>query len=155
MVELRLPYPVSANRYWRNVVIRGASRTLRSAEANAYRDAVRWTASEAGVERPMIGPVLVALVLHPVEPQDAAKRARKEGPLWHLGVRCMNVDNAIKITLDALNGVAYADDDQIVTLLIDRGAPAPGGALVVRVKPVSESALMLGAPQMNLSMEVA
>ena len=89
---LELPLPVSANRYWRNY--RG--RTVVSAEAKDYKMAVCLQAQHRGV-RPFAGPVAVYLRVY---------RARKSGDL----------DNSIKVLLDALCGVAYADDKQIVEL---------------------------------------
>ena len=89
---LELPLPVSANRYWRNY--RG--RTVVSAEAKNYKKIVRLQAQHRGI-RPFAGPVAVYLRVY---------RARKSGDL----------DNSIKVLLDALCGVAYADDKQIVEL---------------------------------------
>lgn len=90
--SLTLPLPVSANRYWRNY--RG--RTVVSPEAKDYKAAVYLQASHLGI-RPFTGPVAVYLHVY---------RARKSGDL----------DNSIKVLLDALCGVAYADDKQIVEL---------------------------------------
>ena len=90
--SLVLPLPVSANRYWRNY--RG--RTVVSAEAKDYKMAVCLQASHLGV-RPFTVPVAVYLRVY---------RARRTGDL----------DNFVKVLLDALCGVAYADDKQIVEL---------------------------------------
>ena len=35
-VQLDLPYPPSVNRYWRHVIVRGQSRTLKSRAAKDY-----------------------------------------------------------------------------------------------------------------------
>lgn len=90
--SLMLPLPVSANRYWRT----WRGRTVVSAEAKAYKRAVWLQAQHLGIQ-PFAGPVAVYLRVY---------RARKSGDL----------DNCIKVLLDALCGVAYADDKQIVEL---------------------------------------
>lgn len=88
-----LPYPISANRYWRNV----NGRTLLSAEARQYKHDAFLYARRDDVTEPAEGPLSVTLVFY---------RPRKSGDL----------DNRIKVTLDALNGVAWKDDDQVVEI---------------------------------------
>lgn len=135
MIEFRLPYPVSANVYWQSFVPKGKTRAIvhPSNEARAYKRTAGWLAREAGIVRPWTGWVTVDLILHPIEPQDAAARARKLGPGWHMHCRCLDVDNAVKVTLDALQGTAYGDDAQVVAVSIRRGLPVPGGGLTVRL----------------------
>lgn len=110
---LDLSYPVSANRYWRNV----AGRMVRSEEANAYK---REAAQLAMLWRikPMAGPVSVAIVLHPKTNKDGSASARR-----------LDLDNCIKVALDALNGIAYADDAQVVRLRAEIGEAVQRGAL--------------------------
>lgn len=117
---MTLGYPVSANRYWRTC--RG--RTFRSAEADRYKDSAKRAASLAGLPQ-FDGPVAVYIALHPkLTKKGVASLAR------------MDLDNCIKVTLDALNGVAYRDDSQVVKLMAEIGPPAMGGALRVTVKGV-------------------
>ena len=102
MTELRftLPEPPSANRYWRH----GRVRTYIAKEALAYREAVRWAyLSSQGHGRLTFpkGPVRIALRWY---------RVRKTGDL----------DNRIKQALDALRGVAYLDDAQVVEIHASR-----------------------------------
>lgn len=91
-IRLTLPPPISANRYWRTF----RNRTVVSAEAKTYKTAVGWIA-RAAVDEPITQPITITL--HWFRP---AKRG--------------DVDNAIKVTLDALNGIVYADDSQVVEL---------------------------------------
>jgi crossover junction endodeoxyribonuclease RusA len=93
-MELELPFPPSANRYWRNV----NGRMVKSAEARAYRD-------EAGYAcllqmygksrgRPLTGHIKAELDFYfPSERGD--------------------LDNRIKVVLDALQGLAFENDSQI------------------------------------------
>lgn len=150
-MKLTLPYPPSTNRYWRSFVPRGATRaiTTLSAEAVDYKATVRSIAMAHGL-RKLMGPVDLTLTLHPHEPNDAAMRARKFGPQWHEMVRCLDVDNCVKVAVDALNGLAYSDDRQVWTLLVSRGLPVPGGALVVEIEPLPADHTYPDAPRADL-----
>jgi crossover junction endodeoxyribonuclease RusA len=93
---LILPYPPTANKYWRHA--RG--RTYKSAEAVAYQETVGWQCKALGLT-PERGDICIMLRLY---------RPQRRGDL----------DNRIKILLDALNGFIYVDDAQIVRLVVDR-----------------------------------
>lgn len=92
MIKLTLPYPPSANRYWRNF----NGRMVISDEARAYKDEVMYTCLGQSVEM-LEGDISLTIKIY---------RPRKSGDL----------DNRIKCLQDALNGVAYRDDSQIVEL---------------------------------------
>lgn len=91
-MTVTLPYPPSANRYWRS--FRG--RVIKSIEATHYIELVYWTTRDAGLDL-LQGDVSLTLRLY---------RPQKRGDL----------DNRIKVLLDALQGVAYKDDEQVVEL---------------------------------------
>lgn len=93
MIRLTLPEPPSANRYWR--VWRG--RAVKSAEARAYQARVKL----ARRGRPLEGNVSV--LFH-----------------WFRGRRSGDLDNRLKVALDALRSVAFADDRQVVAILAYR-----------------------------------
>ena len=108
-----LPYPVGSNRLWRNA--RG--RTIVSPEASAWKAETQLRALLAGV-RPVSGPVSVSLVLHPrLTAKGRASKTR------------LDLDAPIKPLLDALNGVAYADDKQVTHITAALGEPLPCGGL--------------------------
>ena len=92
MLELTLPYPPSANRYWRHF----QGRTVVSQEAKDYRDEVAWLMLAKGAQ-PYAGPIRVTLRVY---------RPRK----------ARDLDNCLKVTLDAMQGGAYLSDAQIVEL---------------------------------------
>ena len=108
-MKITLPYPPSANRYWR--VFRG--RAVKSAEARKYQLHVGLLAKRAGV-RPVSGEVAVALELY---------RPQRSGDL----------DNFIKVSLDALKGYAYDDDKQVVEIVARRHDDKKNPRLVVEV----------------------
>lgn len=114
---LVLPYPVSANRYWRTVVNRrtGNAMTFVSEEAKAFKSQTGWIAKQAGIRTPL-------------------------GCLVELHVRlipknrvCMDLDNALKVTIDALKGVCFDDDSQVYRLVAERCEPQPDARCEVTI----------------------
>ncbi len=122
--RLTLPYPPSTNRYWR--IFRGHA--VRSAEATAYKRAVSAVCIQAGVDL-LSGPVALEVRLY---------RPRKSGDL----------DNRLKVLLDALQGHLYADDAQVVELHAFRqdDKAAPRVELVLRPAGQPQDASGLPAP---------
>lgn len=124
-----LPYPPSANRYYRS--FRG--RMVRSSAAVAYRETVERIANENGV-RLHEGPVKVTIRLLPPKPQDWLKRLKRVGVSDSLlGVRRIDLDNALKVALDALQGIAYLNDRQITTLRVSLGMAVECGGVLATV----------------------
>ena len=117
MIRLILPYPVSANRYWR--VFGG--RVVHSAEARSYRNVVQLKAREKRV-CPMAGDVAVHVALCPeLTKKGVASQTR------------LDLDNCLKVALDALQGIAFNNDKQVVKLVAELGPAQVGGALMVEV----------------------
>lgn len=92
-MNLTLPLPPSANRYWRTTVRAGFPHTYVSPEAKQYKALAYWTAKKQGAE-PLDGEVIV---------RGTVYFPNRRGDL----------DNRTKILLDALEGVAYHDDKQV------------------------------------------
>jgi crossover junction endodeoxyribonuclease RusA len=138
-IRLVLPYPVSANRYWRSFVPRGGSRAITcvSDEAKAYKRTVQKLAYACGVRKPITGRVRVDIELYPHRPLDWAKRARKDPDGWADTVQCLDLDNARKVLNDALKNIAFEDDKWIKA---DSGVicePDEHGArVVVTISPI-------------------
>jgi crossover junction endodeoxyribonuclease RusA len=153
--DLTLPYPVSANRYWRTMPIGGKKGArqimIRSKEADAYRECVAWEASRRGIRAPIAGRVAINIRLYPQRPQDWAKRAARAPLSWDDDVRCIDLDNANKVLLDALKGVAIEDDRWVRVLSSERMEPDEKGARVeVRVMRLTTE-----SPQASLKAEAA
>lgn len=91
-----LPYPPSANRYWRHN--RGIIH--RSTEAKAFMTRAAIMARAAGAVK-VVGDVRIVLDVY---------RPAKRGDL----------DNSIKVLVDSLRGIAYEDDNQIVRIEANR-----------------------------------
>lgn len=113
-MKLRVPYPPLANRYWR--VFRG--RVVKSEEARRYQQGLRMRALTQRI-RPLSGDVVVSL---------AVFRPRRSGDL----------DGAHKVLLDALQGVAYVNDSQVVELLARRYDDPADPRVEVSVEPDSK-----------------
>ncbi len=121
-IHLSLPYPVSANRYWRHVIrrIRGRLQAcvIVSDQARAYREQVAWMCNAQKV-KPFGGDVQVVLRLYP-----------NKG-------RCMDVDNAQKVTLDSLQGFAFRNDNQVADVRTIRMArDEKGGRIEVDIMEI-------------------
>lgn len=139
MIELTLPYPISANRYWRSFVPRGHARAIvtLSDEAKAYKESVGWLVKKAGIRSPIPGRVAVEIQLYPQRPQDWARRARKDPQAWDDTVQCLDLDNANKVLLDALKGLAIDDDKWVRRIVAERMEPDGEARVVIRITPLA------------------
>lgn len=124
MSMIRLPAPLSVNRYW--TIQRGTGGIGPSDEGRRWKQQARVLAArQAPAGAPFSGAVMVEIVLHPPTRADGlASRVR------------VDLDNAAKCTLDALEGVAYTNDRQIEVLTIRLGDPMPAGGMTVGVAPI-------------------
>jgi Holliday junction resolvase RusA-like endonuclease len=112
VIELELPFPPSVNHYYRRV----GFRTLISREGRRFREKVCGLLAGAGVS-PMAGPLVLEIELYPPDhrPRD--------------------IDNVQKALLDALeHGGLYKNDSQIVTLIVEKREPVPGGRTLLRIR---------------------
>lgn len=116
-MKVMFPYPVSANRYWRNC--RGM--TFVSNEAKAYKTAAGLIAKTNGM-RPTSQDIHATITLHPKQNKDGSESKTR-----------MDLDNCIKVTFDAMNGIAWDDDKQIRFLSVGIGEPLKDGGLSIEV----------------------
>lgn len=116
-----LPYPISTNRYWRNY--RG--KTVRSKEANEYKEQVAWVNLGTRYHKPISDSVAVVVTLHP--------KLTAKGLASKI---VMDLDNCLKVTLDALQGVAYDNDNQVKAISVRYGDAIKNGGVTVKVSPV-------------------
>ena len=140
MITLTLPYPISANRYWRSFVPRGHKRAIvtLSDEAKAYKEHVNLLAWQQGVREPILGRVRVEIFLYPQRPLDWARRASKDLD-WADSVQCIDLDNARKVLYDSLKNVAFEDDKWVHSEGGDRMDPDEHGArVVVTITPMGK-----------------
>lgn len=151
MIKLTLPYPISANKYWRPVHVGGHISIVPTKEARAYREKMGWMVKAAGIRSPIAGRVSVRLQLWPHRPLDWKRRMRDFGALWDDTVQCIDLTNAEKVLLDALNGVAFEDDKRIWRYAAERMEPDGEGARVVlmieKIEVASPQQDLLGCDQ--------
>jgi crossover junction endodeoxyribonuclease RusA len=110
-MRLTLPYPPSVNRIWRVF----AGRIIKSKEGRQYAQQVAWEARKHDTQ-PLQGEVVVHVT---------AYRPQRRGDL----------DNTLKAAFDALNGVAWDDDSQVVELHALRLDDKTNPRLEVDVQP--------------------
>ena len=116
-MRLSLPYPPSANRYWR--IFRG--RATPSKAATEYKAVVRQSAC-LGV---ITGPLALSITLHPKQCKDGSESKV-----------VIDLDNCLKVALDALQGVAYENDRQVKRITLAYGESMPDGGLTIVVDGV-------------------
>lgn len=145
MIILTLPYPISANRYWRPVRIGAHITIVPTKEAKLYRARVESIAVAAGVRRPIFGRVQIDVRLYPNRPQDWQKRMRTNGATWDDTVQCIDLDNANKVLLDSLKGIAIEDDKWVRKIVAERMEPDGEARVVVTITPIC-----VERPQVNL-----
>jgi crossover junction endodeoxyribonuclease RusA len=137
-ITLTLPYPISANRYWRTFMPKGfkAPVTTLSSEAKAYKEQVGWLVKAAGIRAPIAGRVAVSYVLYPHRPQDWQKRMRTLGSTWDDGVQCIDLDNAQKVLFDSLKNLAFEDDKWVRRITAERAEPDGEARVVVTITEI-------------------
>lgn len=144
-ITVTLPPPVSANVYWRTRVVKNMAMTYVSNEAKTFRELVLATLHAAGVVEPFPGRVAVKMQLYPHRPLDWKTRQRKLGAAWDDGVRSIDLDNSIKVTLDAMKGVAFLDDVWVRHIDAQRMEPDGEARVVVTITEMATA-----QPQMAL-----
>lgn len=134
--RLVLPPALSANKYWRPVNIGKHITIVPTSEAKAYRHEVAMLARKAGVTITR-GRVALTVRMYPARPQDWAKRAAKDPDSWDDTVRSIDLDNALKVLLDALKNIAFEDDSWVRRIDAERMEPDEHGArVVVTITPI-------------------
>ena len=118
-----LPYPPSANRYLRHAL----RRTYRTAEANKYRKLAQIEAYAANCFL-FSCPVSVEVTLFP--------KTTKTGQASRT---VLDLDNCMKVALDAVQGILYENDKQIHRLQVSYGLPVVGGGLEIVVEPMDNA----------------
>lgn len=107
----------------------GFARAYTDPKTRTYEASVRALALKAmGEHAPFTGPLSVSLRFRLEPPKSMSKRERAAvlaGEQPYLGR--LDVDNCAKAVLDGMNGVAFADDVQIVRLFVIKVADAKPG----------------------------
>ena len=86
----------------------------------SYEAKVGWMAKAAGIHAPHDGPVGLKV------------------RLWFPDRRRRDADNVVKAIMDALNGLAYSDDSQVIELFVSRQIDRQRPRAEVTVERISE-----------------
>ena len=101
-------------------------RVITSKAAKAYKADVGWLARVA--KCPMLeGDVIVNVFLHPKMNLDGAASKNR-----------LDLDNSLKLGLDALNGIAWKDDKQITRIYAAVSTPMINGGLTVIIESAEQ-----------------
>lgn len=92
-----------------------------SSEARAYKKQVIWAFDALGII-PTTKDVALTVILHP----KLTKTGKASRTL-------IDLDNALKVVFDALQGVLYVNDKQVKKLTAEVGEPVDGGGLSVGI----------------------
>lgn len=118
IITLELPYPPSTNRYWRT--FRG--RTVPSKEATLYKKLVK---EKVGERELCSDEVAVTIQLRPkITRQGIASKV------------CIDLDNCLKVILDAVQGIYIVDDKQVKMIMAEYGEPIKDGGVIVTITKV-------------------
>ncbi len=108
LITITIPGPPMA---WQRRVATKTGHSFTPKKTRAYEALVSFTAQSQGVS-PLRGPVSLSLEFFLPRPKRLMRKKDPEGP-----VSCAvkpDIDNLTKAIIDGLNGVAYADDRQVV-----------------------------------------
>lgn len=100
------------------------SRSMRSVtpeKTTSYEDLVRWSYKAAGGEYLGEDPIEVEIIAGYEIPKSWSMKKKQEALDDHIRPTVKpDLDNIAKAILDALNGVAFKDDNQVVRLIVSK-----------------------------------
>ena len=115
----------------------GQGRTYTAPATKEYEDRVKFEYARQCRNRRFEGNVKVDIVAY-TEPQKALPKKKREELIGQYYPSKPDCDNIEKIVLDALNGVAYEDDKQVVSLTCQKFY-AEQSRVVVDINEVEEN----------------
>lgn len=119
-----IPRPQGSHRAF---VVRGRAHITDSNKGlKAWRDVVAFCAQTAAPPKLMDGPVSVHIDFVLPRPKSLPK---KIPDWWH--IKKPDVDKLTRAVLDALTGVVFRDDSQVVEVLARKSYGTPGAEIVV------------------------
>lgn len=91
------------------------------AKTRRYEELIRQCFEAAHVSKIACAPIGVRIVARFAVPRSYTKKQRRDIAEWRLlPTKKPDIDNITKCVLDALNGVAYADDSQVVRVSCEK-----------------------------------
>ena len=130
MIKIIVPGDPVAQGRPRFAVINGRARAYDPAKSRAYKDYVKLLARQSmGNQSIMQGPVKIDILVNLPIPASKPKKwaaAALSGAIRP--AKKPDIDNFYKCMTDALNGIVYQDDSQIVAAAIQKRYAAVGSA---------------------------
>lgn len=113
----------------RATVIAGHAHVYDARTSRDWKRLVAWTAAQQRPAKLFDGPLDVAMHFRLPRPKSLPKRVRHH-------IKRPDLDNLAKAVKDALRGVVYRDDAQVIWLLVAKEyGEAPGVRISVRAVP--------------------
>lgn len=114
------------------------------------RDRIQWLSKPYAPESPLLGPILVDLFFYFV-PQASASGVRRRQMLNHVihHIKKPDADNCAYLVTNALKGIFYRDDAQIIDLHVHKRF-AEVAKTVVKIVAIEEIAPTRGADESDL-----
>lgn len=119
--RLEVPFAPAAKERPRTTVRGGRARTYTPSKTAAVEYAIRTWALAQGV-RPLAGPLRLHVEAYLPRPTGHTRAQREQR---YVSTR-PDLDNLAKLALDALLGVAYADDGQVARIVAEKLYADPG-----------------------------
>ena len=131
MIELTIPGEVIAKGRPKFTSRGGYARAYTPKKTKDYEALVKYYALQLKQE-PLTEAIEVAISVHRVPPKSWSKKKQKEALDGVIKpVTKPDADNLAKSVLDALNGVLFKDDNQIVSLTVKKVYAAEAKAVVI------------------------
>jgi crossover junction endodeoxyribonuclease RusA len=121
-MTITMPYPPGVNRLARV----GRSGMYTPKKVTDWKNEAAAKAFACGAEL-IDGAAMVWVTLLPKMNKDGSQSKVR-----------LDVDAPIKVSMDALNGVAYRDDKQVISVTADIGEPVKGGGLIIRWEAIPQ-----------------
>ncbi|MHB8670467.1 MAG: RusA family crossover junction endodeoxyribonuclease [Acidimicrobiales bacterium] len=120
------------------ILVGGRPRVVEAKSTEGRRKLSDWRSAIAAEARTVMahrdilsGPVSVGLDFRLQRPASAPKRRRT----WPVGARSGDVDKLARAAFDALTGVVFGDDSQVVVVLATKDYGRPGVVITVDLVP--------------------
>ena len=112
-------------------------RSVTPTQTKSYEDLIRWSYKAAGGKYMGEAIMKVSIQAYYPIPKSFSKKKRNDAIFEKVRPTTKpDCDNVIKIVLDALNGVAYYDDKQVVSVSCDKFYTERGGYLKITVQEI-------------------
>lgn len=131
--RLTLPYPITANDFWRTRAIISKGKPMavvyQTAEAEGWKEHAGLLAKVAGFKEPTARPIELRFVHHHKALVFSAHHKRKirNGNVFDL-------DNVLKVSIDGMKKIVFNDDKQVKRIAAEYGPETPEGKLTVEVR---------------------